>query len=72
MLSGIDSFVYDIQDVGLRFYTYLYSLVYSMEECAKRGIEVVVLDRPNPLSCKVVGPTIKKRLDSIVGATVWL
>ncbi|WP_292590439.1 MULTISPECIES: exo-beta-N-acetylmuramidase NamZ family protein [unclassified Mesotoga] len=67
MLSGIDSFVYDIQDVGLRFYTYLYSLVYSMEECAKRGIEVVVLDRPNPLSCKVVGPTIKKRLDSIVG-----
>jgi len=67
MLSGIDAFVYDIQDVGLRFYTYLYSLAYSMEECAKRGIEVVVLDRPDPLSCKVEGPTIKKRLDSIVG-----
>jgi uncharacterized protein YbbC (DUF1343 family) len=67
MLSDLDFFVYDIQDVGLRFYTYIYSLAYSMEECARRGIKVIVLDRPNPLSCKVEGPTIKKGFETFVG-----
>jgi uncharacterized protein YbbC (DUF1343 family) len=67
MLSDLDFFVYDIQDVGLRFYTYIYSLAYSMEECARKGIKVIVLDRPNPLSCKVEGPTIKRGFETFVG-----
>lgn len=67
MLSGLEVFLYDIQDVGLRFYTYIYSLAYSMEECSKKHIKVVVLDRPNPLSCSVVGPVIKKEMETFVG-----
>jgi uncharacterized protein YbbC (DUF1343 family) len=67
MLDGIDVFFYDIQDVGLRFYTYIYSLAYCMEECAKNGIKFVVLDRPNPLSNRVKGPTIVPSLESFVG-----
>jgi uncharacterized protein YbbC (DUF1343 family) len=49
MLAAFDVLVYDIQDVGARFYTYLYSLSYAMEACARAGKEVVVLDRVNPL-----------------------
>lgn len=49
MLDGIDVIVYDIQDVGSRSYTFISTLGLVMEECASRGIEVVVLDRPNPL-----------------------
>ncbi len=67
MLEGVDAVVYDIQDVGLRFYTYIYTLAYMMEECGKRGIKVVVLDRPNPLSGEVEGPVIKKEFESFVG-----
>lgn len=64
MLKGIDTFVYDILDVGARFYTYLATLGYAMEEAAKRGIEVVVLDRPNPIRGDVVeGPVSAKELD---------
>lgn len=67
MLDGVDVMIYDIQDVGLRFYTFLYSLAYMMEECGKRGIKVVVLDRPNPLGGEIDGPVIKKELESFVG-----
>ncbi len=67
MLDGIDIVIYDIQDVGLRFYTYIYSLAYMMEECGKRGIKVIVLDRPNPISGKVEGPVIERRFESFVG-----
>lgn len=67
MLDGIDVMVYDIQDVGLRFYTYIYTLAYMMEACGKRGIKFIVLDRPNPLSGKIEGPVIKKDLESFVG-----
>ncbi len=68
MLSDLDVVFYDIQDMGLRFYTYIYSLAYMMEECGKRGIKMVVFDRPNPLSGKVEGPIIKdKRFVSFVG-----
>ena len=49
MLETFDVLVYDIQDVGSRYYTYLYSLLYALEDCAKAGKDVVVLDRPNPL-----------------------
>lgn len=67
MLKEIDVMVYDIQDVGLRFYTYIYTLAYMMEECGKNGIRMIVLDRPNPLSGKVEGPVIKKEFESFVG-----
>ncbi|MEJ5229447.1 MAG: DUF1343 domain-containing protein [Pseudothermotoga sp.] len=67
MLKDLDVMIYDIQDVGLRFYTYIYTMAYCMEECAKHGIKFVVLDRPNPLSCKIEGPTIKKEFESFVG-----
>jgi uncharacterized protein YbbC (DUF1343 family)/CubicO group peptidase (beta-lactamase class C family) len=57
MLNGIDTLVFDIQDVGVRYYTYLTTLVYALEEGGRRGIHVVVLDRPNPITGTVVeGP----------------
>jgi uncharacterized protein YbbC (DUF1343 family)/CubicO group peptidase (beta-lactamase class C family) len=56
-LSGIDTLVFDIQDVGVRYYTYLTTLVYALEEGGRRGIQVVVLDRPNPITGSIVeGP----------------
>lgn len=54
MLEGLDAMVYDIQDIGTRFYTYTTTLAYALEECAKRGIPMIVLDRPNPISGAVV------------------
>ena len=57
MLNGIDTLVFDIQDVGVRYYTYLTTLVYALEESGRRGIQVMVLDRPNPITGRVVeGP----------------
>jgi len=57
MLAGIDTLVFDIQDVGVRYYTYLTTLVYTLEEGSRRNIQVVVLDRPNPITGTVVeGP----------------
>ena len=56
-LSGIDTLVFDIQDVGVRYYTYLTTLVYALEEGGRRGIQVMVLDRPKPITGSVVeGP----------------
>ncbi len=57
MLEGVDTLVFDIQDIGTRFYTYISTMLYSMEEAAKRGIRFVVLDRPDPIGGKgVYGP----------------
>lgn len=57
-LKGLDALVFDIQDIGTRFYTYISTLGYVMEEAAKAGLPVFVLDRPNPLGGLVVdGPT---------------
>ncbi|HEY7654203.1 MAG TPA: exo-beta-N-acetylmuramidase NamZ domain-containing protein [Methylomirabilota bacterium] len=57
MLNGIDTLVFDIQDVGVRYYTYLTTLVYALEEGGRRGIQVIVLDRPDPITGSVVeGP----------------
>jgi uncharacterized protein YbbC (DUF1343 family) len=59
MLKGIDVLVFDIQDAGVRYYTYETTMAYAMEEAAKRGIEFVVLDRPNPLNGVAVnGPIL--------------
>jgi uncharacterized protein YbbC (DUF1343 family) len=52
-LSGVDMLLYDIQDVGCRFYTFIWTLTYSIESLAKAGKELVVFDRPNPLGRKV-------------------
>ena len=67
-LEDIDILVYDIQDVGLRFYTFIYTLAYSLESASKYGISYVVLDRPNPLSGEtIIGPRILDNLNSFVG-----
>jgi uncharacterized protein YbbC (DUF1343 family)/CubicO group peptidase (beta-lactamase class C family) len=65
MLRDLDVVVFDIQDVGVRFYTYLTTLVYIMEEAARRHVEVMVLDRPNPLTGRIVeGPLMDADLRS--------
>jgi uncharacterized protein YbbC (DUF1343 family)/CubicO group peptidase (beta-lactamase class C family) len=68
MLSGIDTMVIDLQDIGARFYTYITTMAYVMEEAAKNKISVVVLDRPNPINgFQVEGPTLDKSALSFVG-----
>lgn len=68
ILNTIDVMVFDIQDVGARFYTYMYTLSYAMEDCAKAGKSVVVLDRPNPLGgAKVEGTVLEPAFKSFVG-----
>ncbi|HEX5069992.1 MAG TPA: exo-beta-N-acetylmuramidase NamZ domain-containing protein [Vicinamibacterales bacterium] len=59
MLSGLDAIVIDLQDVGTRFYTYMASMAYVMEEAAKLRVKVVVLDRPNPIGgVQIEGPSL--------------
>jgi uncharacterized protein YbbC (DUF1343 family) len=59
MLEGIDTLVFDVQDAGVRFYTYTTTMAYCMEEAAKRNIAFFVLDRPNPLGGEIVeGPML--------------
>jgi len=68
MLQGIDVLVFDIQDAGVRFYTYTTTMAYCMEEAAKRGIAFYVLDRPNPLGGEIVeGPVLDKDKTSFTG-----
>lgn len=68
MLKNIDILVYDIQDIGCRSYTYVSTLFYAMEEAAKHGIEVVVLDRPNPINGVTMdGPMLEDKWRSYVG-----
>lgn len=66
-LKGIDVMVFDIQDVGARFYTYISTLHYVMEACAELGIPVIVLDRPNPNGHYIDGPILEKEYQSFVG-----
>ena len=62
-LDGIDTLVYDIQDIGARYYTYIATLGYCMEACARNKIKFIVLDRPNPLGGNLVeGPLLDKEL----------
>jgi len=68
-LDGVDVVVFDIQDVGTRFYTYISTLYYLLEACAEQGKPVIVLDRPNPNSHYVDGPVLDMRLTSFVGIT---
>jgi len=66
-LTGIDILVFDLQDVGARFYTYISSLHYVMEACAEQGIPILVLDRPNPNIAIVDGPILEMQNKSFVG-----
>jgi len=69
MLQDIDVVVFDIQDVGVRFYTYLTTLVYVMQACAEHGVGVIVLDRPNPQGgYNVEGGFLEDGFHSMVGA----
>jgi uncharacterized protein YbbC (DUF1343 family) len=68
MLKGIDALVFDVQDAGVRFYTYTTTMAYCMEEAAKRNIAFFVLDRPNPLGGEIVeGPMLDSDKTSFVG-----
>ena len=66
-LEGIDIIVFDIQDVGVRFYTYVSTLHYIMEACAEQAIPLLVLDRPNPNGHYIDGPVLEDRFQSFIG-----
>ena len=66
-LKGLDILVFDIQDVGARFYTYISTLHYVMEAAAENNIKLIVLDRPNPNGHYVDGPIRETELKSFVG-----
>lgn len=66
-LRDVDVLIYDLQDVGVRFYTYISTLQYAMEACAENGKTLLVLDRPNPNGFYVDGPVLDTSLRSFVG-----
>jgi uncharacterized protein YbbC (DUF1343 family) len=66
-LQGIDVIVFDIQDVGSRFYTFISTLHIVMEACAENNVPIIVLDRPNPVGSIVDGPILEKEFSSFVG-----
>jgi len=66
-LKGIDILVFDIQDVGVRFYTYLSTLHYVMEACAENNVQLLILDRPNPNGYYIDGPLMQSSNTSFVG-----
>lgn len=66
-LEGVKVVIFDIQDVGVRFYTYISTLQYVMEACAELKIQLIVLDRPNPNGFYIDGPVLKKEFSSFVG-----
>lgn len=68
MLDAVDAVVYDIQDVGVRYYTFIYTMLYALEDCAKAGKPFIVLDRMNPLDgVTVEGNVLKPGYQSFVG-----
>ena len=66
-LDGIDVVVFDIQDVGARFYTFISSMMLVMEACAEQGVQMVILDRPNPHGHHMQGPMLEPEFKSFVG-----
>lgn len=66
-LAGTDIVVFDLQDVGTRFYTYISTLTYVMEACAKSAKPMIVFDRPNPNGFYIDGPVLKPKFSSFVG-----
>jgi uncharacterized protein YbbC (DUF1343 family) len=66
-LQDIDVLVYDIQDIGVRFYTYISTMCYAMEACAENKKEFIVLDRPNPNGFYIDGPVLKPEFSGFLG-----
>jgi uncharacterized protein YbbC (DUF1343 family) len=66
-LADVDIVVYDIQDIGVRFYTYISTMSYAMEACAESDKEMIVLDRPNPNGFYIDGPVLKNEFRSFLG-----
>jgi len=66
-LRGVDVLLFDLQDLGLRFYTYISTLTYVMEACAENGVKLMVLDRPNPFAYAVDGPMLSNDYKSFIG-----
>ena len=66
-LANIDVMIFDVQDVGARFYTYLSTLKYLMETCAEHKKPLILLDRPNPNGHFIDGPILEKELASFIG-----
>jgi uncharacterized protein YbbC (DUF1343 family) len=66
-MQNLDVVIFDIQDVGARFYTYISSMHYMMQACADRGIPLVILDRPNPNGYYIDGPVLDMKQSSFVG-----
>jgi uncharacterized protein YbbC (DUF1343 family) len=66
-MSGIDILIFDLQDVGARFYTYISTMHYLMEACAEQGIKLIILDRPNPNGSYIDGPVLDTTYRSFVG-----
>jgi uncharacterized protein YbbC (DUF1343 family) len=66
-LEGVDIVVFDLQDVGARFYTYLSTLHYTMQACAENKKELILLDRPNPNGFFIDGPVMEEKHESFVG-----
>ena len=67
LLEGVDVLIFDIQDVGVRFFTYISAMAYAMKSCAATGTEFLVLDRPNPNGMLVDGPMLDSAFSSYVG-----
>jgi uncharacterized protein YbbC (DUF1343 family) len=66
-LTDVDLVIYDIQDVGVRFYTYISTMCYAMEACAENNVEMIVFDRPNPNGFYVDGPVLKNEYKGFLG-----
>ncbi|MBN2610804.1 MAG: DUF1343 domain-containing protein [Bacteroidales bacterium] len=66
-LAGIEIMIFDIQDVGVRFYTYISTLHYVLEACAENNIPLILLDRPNPLGFYIDGPILDRNYSSFLG-----
>ena len=68
MLQGLDAVLYDLQDVGVRVYTFVWTMALAMEACAEAGVRFVVLDRPNPIGgVRREGPVLRSGFESFVG-----
>jgi uncharacterized protein YbbC (DUF1343 family) len=68
MLAGLDVLIFDIQDVGSRYYTFIYTMLHAMQACATYGVRLIVLDRPNPIGGQCVqGNVLDPRFLSFVG-----
>ncbi|MCG6989458.1 MAG: DUF1343 domain-containing protein [Gemmatimonadetes bacterium] len=68
MLTGIETLLFDLQDVGVRVYTFVWTMALAMEACARAGLRFVVLDRPNPVGGTVLeGPVLRAGFESFVG-----